>query len=82
MDVPELRIRPLVLELKRLIVEQSLHIQVVYAVPGHPRVAETTTALLLDYAQEHEELEVEVLGGKSFIDDVFEAVAIDPKCCI
>lgn len=45
--------------------------EVVYAVPGHPRVAETTTALLLDYAQEHEELEVEVLGGKSFIDDVF-----------
>lgn len=52
---------------------------VVYAVPGHPRVAETTTTLLLNYVQEYDDIEVEVLGGKSFIDDVFEAVKLDPN---
>ncbi|MCD8880254.1 MazG nucleotide pyrophosphohydrolase domain-containing protein [Staphylococcus kloosii] len=66
-------------EIVQQLVSLAQEQEVVYAVPGHPRVAETTTALLLDYAQEHEELEVEVLGGKSFIDDVFEAVAIDPN---
>jgi tetrapyrrole methylase family protein/MazG family protein len=66
-------------EIVQQLVSLAQEQEVVYAVPGHPRVAETTTALLLDYAQEHAELEVEVLGGKSFIDDVFEAVAIDPN---
>ncbi|UXV34827.1 SAM-dependent methyltransferase [Staphylococcus sp. IVB6181] len=52
---------------------------IVYVVPGHPRVAETTTALLTAYAQQHDDIKVEVLGGKSFIDDVFEAVKVDPN---
>ncbi|MCP6559103.1 nucleotide pyrophosphohydrolase, partial [Klebsiella pneumoniae] len=42
-------------------------------------MAETTTALLTTYAQSHPEVEVKVLGGKSFIDDVFEAVQVDPN---
>lgn len=66
-------------EIVQQLVSLAQEQEVVYAVPGHPRVAETTTTLLLDYAQKHEDLEVEVLGGKSFIDDVFEAVAIDPN---
>ncbi|MDT3960525.1 MazG nucleotide pyrophosphohydrolase domain-containing protein [Staphylococcus kloosii] len=66
-------------EIVQQLVSLAQEQEIVYAVPGHPRVAETTTALLLDYAQEQEDLEVEVLGGKSFIDDVFEAVAIDPN---
>ena len=66
-------------EIVQQLVSLTQEQEVVYAVPGHPRVAETTTTLLLDYAQKHEDLEVEVLGGKSFIDDVFEAVAIDPN---
>ncbi|WP_049388974.1 MazG nucleotide pyrophosphohydrolase domain-containing protein [Staphylococcus capitis] len=52
---------------------------IVYAVPGHPRVAETTTAQLLEYSQSHNDIQVEILGGKSFIDDIFEAVDLDPN---
>ncbi|KKD23185.1 nucleotide pyrophosphohydrolase [Staphylococcus cohnii subsp. cohnii] len=52
---------------------------VVYTVPGHPRVAETTTVYLEQYAQQHSDIEIEILGGKSFIDDIFEAVKVDPN---
>lgn len=52
---------------------------IVYAVPGHPRVAETTTVKLKAFADKHANINVEILGGKSFIDDVFEAVNIDPN---
>ncbi|MCE5100443.1 MazG nucleotide pyrophosphohydrolase domain-containing protein [Staphylococcus cohnii] len=52
---------------------------IVYTVPGHPRVAETTTVYLEQYAQKHSDIEVEILGGKSFIDDIFEAVKVDPN---
>lgn len=48
---------------------------VIYAVPGHPMVAESTTELLLA----DQNVEVEILGGKSFIDDLFQAVQYDPN---
>lgn len=52
---------------------------IVYTVPGHPRVAETTTVKLEAYAQQDDDIEIKVLGGKSFIDDIFEAVKVDPN---
>ncbi|EJD8554331.1 nucleotide pyrophosphohydrolase [Staphylococcus pseudintermedius] len=58
--------------------EYAQHEDIVYAVPGHPRVAETTTQLLLQNALKHN-VAVKVLGGRSFIDDVFEAVDVDPN---
>ncbi|WP_419743961.1 MazG family protein [Macrococcoides bohemicum] len=48
---------------------------VIYAVPGHPMVAESTTELLLA----DNTLNIEILGGKSFIDDLFQAVQFDPN---
>lgn len=61
------------------IVERLKHLaateDIVYAVPGHPMVAESTTELLLA----DKEVEVEILGGKSFIDDLFQAVKVDPN---
>lgn len=59
------------------IVEELIHLaetkDVYYGVPGHPAVAETTVQLLLnDYEQ------TKIIGGKSFIDDLFAAVNIDP----
>lgn len=54
------------------------NMKTLYAVPGHPRVAETTTQLLLQNALKHN-VAVKVLGGRSFIDDVFEAVDVDPN---
>ena len=59
------------------IVEELIHLaetkDVYYGAPGHPAVAETTVQLLLnDYEQ------TKIIGGKSFIDDLFAAVNIDP----
>ncbi len=46
---------------------------VYYGVPGHPAVAEASVKLLLE-----SEAETKIIGGKSFIDDLFAAVEIDP----
>ncbi|HEB0878561.1 TPA: nucleotide pyrophosphohydrolase [Staphylococcus aureus] len=61
------------------LVEDANEKDIVYAVPGHPRVAETTTVKLLALAKDNTDIDVKVLGGKSFIDDVFEAVNVDPN---
>ncbi|WP_442597378.1 nucleoside triphosphate pyrophosphohydrolase [Neobacillus sp. D3-1R] len=50
---------------------------VVYAVPGHPLVAERTVQLLIN-RQEKGEVEIEISGGQSFIDALFQALKIDP----
>lgn len=50
---------------------------VVYAVPGHPFVAEATTPAILRLAQD-EGLSVKVLEGISFIEPILTALAIDP----
>lgn len=47
---------------------------IIYAVPGHPMLAEQTIQLLLD----QQEIEVEILGGQSFLDDLFTSLKIDP----
>ncbi|MEH7383961.1 nucleoside triphosphate pyrophosphohydrolase [Bacillus sp. JJ1521] len=47
---------------------------IVFAVPGHPMVAEKTTQLLL----EDENLEVKIEGGQSFIDPLLASLKIDP----
>lgn len=66
-------------EIVEKLVTLSSEKDIVYAVPGHPRVAETTTVKLQAFADNHANINVEILGGKSFIDDVFETVNIDPN---
>ena len=61
------------------LIELAQSEDIVYAVPGHPRVAETTTVKLLEYSHFNKDISVKVLGGKSFIDDIFEAVDVDPN---
>lgn len=51
--------------------------EVLFAVPGHPMVAERTTQLLLARGKS-EGVVVEVLGGQSFLDPMFSALQIDP----
>ncbi|MFC4620370.1 MazG family protein [Camelliibacillus cellulosilyticus] len=51
--------------------------EVVYAVPGHPMVAEKTVQWLLDLSDERG-VPVEVSGGQSFLDPLFTALGIDP----
>jgi tetrapyrrole methylase family protein/MazG family protein len=48
-----------------------------YAVPGHPLVAERTVQLLLQAAEETD-VSVEIAGGTSFLDPLFTLLRIDP----
>lgn len=50
---------------------------VVYAVPGHPRVAERSVRLILELAHERG-IPVRILDAVSFIDTVISVVGIDP----
>ncbi|WP_042220773.1 bifunctional methyltransferase/pyrophosphohydrolase YabN [Oceanobacillus manasiensis] len=56
------------------LLEQAQHRSVLYTVPGHPMLAEKTVQLLL----EQKDVEVSVLGGQSYLDDLFTALQIDP----
>jgi tetrapyrrole methylase family protein/MazG family protein len=51
--------------------------ELIYAVPGHPLVAEQTVRMLYAAAAE-KGIAVHVLGGESFIDTFFERMLIDP----
>lgn len=51
--------------------------QVIYAVPGHPLVAERTVQLLLEYGP-LEDVDIIIGGGQSFIDAIFQSLKIDP----
>ncbi|RNB82759.1 nucleoside triphosphate pyrophosphohydrolase [Brevibacillus fluminis] len=51
--------------------------EILYAVPGHPLVAERTVQLLLEQARS-QQVEIQVLGGQSFLDPLFARLAIDP----
>ena len=50
---------------------------VIYAVPGHPLVAEATCPEILRRARE-ENLSVQVVEGLSFLEPVFTALEVDP----
>lgn len=47
---------------------------VLYAVPGHPMLAEQTVQYLL----EQDTVQVDIVGGHSYLDDLFTALKIDP----
>lgn len=51
--------------------------QVIYAVPGHPLVAERTVQLLLENGP-NEGVDIIIGGGQSFIDAIFQSLKIDP----
>ncbi len=57
--------------------EEAQKGSLVYAVPGHPMMAESTVQLLLEEQGQHG-VEVVVAGGQSFLDALFTAVRIDP----
>lgn len=60
-------------EIVRELIKRAKTSSILYAVPGHPMVAEKTVQLLLEA-----DVPVEIIGGKSFIDDLFQAVQVDP----
>jgi len=50
---------------------------VIYAVPGHPLVAEQTVQLLVE-AERQGKVIIRIEGGQSFLDPIFAALRIDP----
>ncbi|MCX7696004.1 MAG: nucleoside triphosphate pyrophosphohydrolase [Caloramator sp.] len=50
---------------------------VVYAVPGHPLVAERSVQLIIEYAKE-KDIPVEIIPALSFIDAIINTLKIDP----
>ncbi|TNJ62547.1 nucleoside triphosphate pyrophosphohydrolase [Paenibacillus hemerocallicola] len=75
--------RPSFAEVYAAIVEQLLELartsqrDVVYAVPGHPMVAESTTRLLRERCA-GEGVDLAVVGGESFLDQAFSRFGFDP----
>lgn len=55
------------------VVEESKAGDLVYAVPGHPLVAERSVALVIDIAQ-REDIPFELIGSESFIEACLEAL--------
>lgn len=50
---------------------------IVYAVPGHPLVAEATVKLLRERCPEHG-ISLDIIGGESFLDEAFVRLGFDP----
>lgn len=57
-----------------LITQAQNNTSLVYAVPGHPMLAEKTVQLLLG----NSDVEVKISGGQSYLDPLFSALKIDP----
>ncbi|MGJ7923177.1 nucleoside triphosphate pyrophosphohydrolase [Neobacillus sp. LXY-4] len=64
-------------EISEILLNKADSETIVYAVPGHPLVAEQTVQLLLTKGLERG-IEIEIGGGQSFIDSIFQALRIDP----
>nr|WP_212963842.1 nucleoside triphosphate pyrophosphohydrolase [Siminovitchia fordii] len=64
-------------EITELLLDEASKRDIVYAVPGHPLIAEKTVQLLLDRSGNHG-INVTVEGGQSFLDALFTAVRVDP----
>jgi tetrapyrrole methylase family protein/MazG family protein len=64
-------------EITAVLLEKAKSEEVVYAVPGHPLVAERTVQLLLEEGPKRG-IDIVIGGGQSFIDAMFQALQIDP----
>ncbi|MBM7588194.1 tetrapyrrole methylase family protein/MazG family protein [Bacillus pakistanensis] len=64
-------------EIVAILIKESQKSDLVYAVPGHPLVAEQTVQLLIDEASK-QTIQLEIGGGQSFIDALFTSVKADP----
>lgn len=60
-----------------LIVQHNKYGDIIYGVPGHPLVAETSVKLLMNLC-EKEGINIEILPAVSFIDAVIGSLKIDP----
>ena len=68
---------PVYREISNTLINLSKKQDIVYAVPGHPLVAELTVQYLIE-AERAGEIELIIEGGQSFLDPIFAALKIDP----
>lgn len=64
-------------EIAAVLLNKAKREQVLYAVPGHPLVAERTVQLLLEKGPA-DGVEIVISGGQSFVDALFQSLRIDP----
>lgn len=64
-------------EIVRQLLQLAEENSIMYAVPGHPLVAEQTVQLLIE-AEKHGKIKIRIEGGQSFLDPIFSALRIDP----
>ncbi len=64
-------------EIKEAIIKESIKGDVIYAVPGHPLVAEKSVMLLLEVIKK-ENIDYKIYPSISFVDTILEALLIDP----
>ncbi len=64
-------------EISESLLNKAQQQSIIYAVPGHPIVAEQTVQLLLENGPT-QGIQIELAGGQSFIDAIFQALKIDP----
>ncbi|MDQ0881196.1 nucleoside triphosphate pyrophosphohydrolase [Peribacillus sp. V2I11] len=64
-------------EISGTLLQEASKRSVLYAVPGHPMVAEKTVQLLLEKGPAIG-IAIKLEGGQSFLDPLFQAVKIDP----
>jgi tetrapyrrole methylase family protein / MazG family protein len=57
----------------RTLLDESKDKDIIYAVPGHPLVAERTVQLLIE-----KKAEIDIQGGQSFLDPLFTSLKMDP----
>ena len=69
--------QPVYGEIAEKLVAATANEDVMYAVPGHPLVAEQTVQLLITAADEGK-VKLVIEGGQSFLDPIFGALKIDP----
>jgi len=60
-------------EITKTLLAASEQQEIIYAVPGHPLVAERVVQLLV-----RSDAEIEIIGGQSFLDAMFTTLKIDP----
>ncbi|WP_040206551.1 bifunctional methyltransferase/pyrophosphohydrolase YabN [Neobacillus jeddahensis] len=64
-------------EIAQTLLVKAENESVIYAVPGHPLVAERAVQLLLEYGPK-KNVDIIIGGGQSFIDAIFTSLKIDP----
>ena len=64
-------------KISKYIIELAKEGDLVYAVPGHPRVAEKTVGIIESMAKDNN-IEVETIASMSFVDAMFNYLGLDP----